>query len=74
MADGLTREALRESSGGELRRPASAEPVFHVTTNGVVFKAAMAPGPAVSIFGALLRLVGKVVAGMNRWRVAPELP
>ena len=74
VADGLTWEALREPAGGKLRRPAPAEPAFHVAADGVVLKATVAPGLAVAIFGALLCFVGKIVAGVNRRRVAPELP
>jgi len=73
VADGLTREALREPTGRKFGRPASAQPVFHVTADGIVLKAAVAPGLAVAIFRALLRFVGKIVPGVNWGRVASKL-
>ena len=74
VADGLIWKAPLNPTGGKLGRPASAEPVLHVTTDDVVFKTAVAPGQAVPILRALLCLVGEIVAGVNRRRVAPELP
>ena len=74
VADGMLRMPAGKPSGGELGRPASAEAVFHVPTDRVVFKAAVAPGQAIAILRALLRLVGEIVAGVHRRGIASKLP
>ena len=74
VADRPLRMAALQPARDKLGRPTAAETVFHVSTAGVVFKAAVASGEAVAILRTLVRLVGQVVAGVHRWGIASKLP
>jgi hypothetical protein len=74
MADGLLAMFDAQPAGDQFWRPAQANVFFHIASNKVVFKPLSPMRLVLARIGSLLGFMGKVIAGVNRRRIAFELP
>ena len=74
MAYGQLRLFDAQSTGDQFWRPTQANVFFHIAANKVVFEPLSSMRLMLALIGSLLGFVGKVIASVNRRRIALELP
>ena len=74
MANGLAGVLYGQPAGNQFWGPAQANVFIDVITNEIVFKPLSSMRFMFAFIGSLLGLMGQVIAFVDRWRIAFELP